>query len=53
MNGAVHKQTVRIRGTERPEQHIPVVINDLGAMTWCVLSKERIVGPFRACERHW
>jgi len=46
INGVVNKQNVRIWGTERPEEINPIVLNSPGVMTWCAISKGRIIGPY-------
>lgn len=46
MNKVVRKQNERIWGTNRPGIHSTVVMSSPSAMTYCVLSRKRTVGPF-------
>lgn len=46
INAVVNKQNGKTWGTERLMEHNQMGLNSFGAMTWCAISNERVIGPF-------
>lgn len=46
INGVVPKQNVKIWGAERPDKHNQGLMKSPGAMMWCSISKERVIGSY-------
>lgn len=44
-DGIVYRHNLEISGNERPMEERPTVLSSLNITTWCVLSKEFVIGP--------